>query len=98
MSVSPRSGLAKDSGASVNPKGFRLPLAGIVTPRAIRQRHPRRWGELSMIQSEQQARWRVASPHHRKFRVDRLNLIGLSLRVTAGALLSAVVWIHLHLW
>jgi hypothetical protein len=51
-----------------------------------------------MFKSELQAGWRVASPHHTKFRVDRLNLIGLSLRVAAVALLSEVIWIHLHLW
>ena len=51
-----------------------------------------------MFKSGLQAGWRVASPHHRKFGVDRLNLIGLSLRVAAVALLSAVIWMHLHLW
>ena len=40
----------------------------------------------------------VASPHHRKFALGRLDIFGLSLRVAAAALLGGVAWIHVHLW
>ena len=42
--------------------------------------------------------WRLASLRHRKFRPSRLEVVGLSVRLAAVALLSGVIWIHLHLW
>jgi hypothetical protein len=40
----------------------------------------------------------LASPHHRKTGRSWLDLLALSLRLTAVALLSGIIWIHLHLW
>ncbi len=44
--------------------------------------------------------WRVASPRHRKvrWRGDWVEILTLVLRLVAVGLLSAVGWIHLHLW
>jgi len=42
--------------------------------------------------------WRLASPHHRKFGLHPLDIVGLAFRVAAIALLSGVIWIHLNLW
>jgi hypothetical protein len=44
--------------------------------------------------------WRVASPRHRKthLRGDIAEVLALILRLVSIGLLSAVGWIHLHLW
>jgi hypothetical protein len=44
--------------------------------------------------------WRVASPRHRKvhLRGDWVEILALVLRLVGVGLLSAVGWIHLHLW
>src|ERR1700747_3070758 len=43
---------------------------------------------------------RAVSPHHRKtdLRGDRAEVLALLLRLVAVGLLSAVGWVHLHLW
>jgi hypothetical protein len=43
---------------------------------------------------------RAASPRHRrvKFRRDRMEIPLLSLRLACVGLLSALGWVHLHLW
>jgi hypothetical protein len=43
---------------------------------------------------------RVVSPHHRRtnLRGDRVEVVGLLLRLVAVGLLGAVGWVHLHLW
>jgi hypothetical protein len=44
--------------------------------------------------------WRTVSPHHRKadLRGDGVEVLALLLRLVATGLLSAVGWVHLHLW
>jgi hypothetical protein len=44
--------------------------------------------------------WRVVSPRHRKvhLRSDWVEILALVLRLVGVGLLSAVGWIHLHLW
>jgi hypothetical protein len=44
--------------------------------------------------------WRAVSPRHRKTNVrsDRVEVLALLLRIVAVGLLSAVGWVHLHLW
>jgi hypothetical protein len=46
------------------------------------------------------AAWRAVSPHHRRtdLRGDRVEVLGLLLRLVAVGLLGAVGWVHLHLW
>jgi hypothetical protein len=44
--------------------------------------------------------WRAASPRHRRvhFRRDRVEIPLLFLRLASVGLLSALGWVHLHLW
>jgi hypothetical protein len=44
--------------------------------------------------------WRVVSAHHRKaaLRGDGVEVVALLLRLAAVGLLSAVAWVHLHVW
>src|ERR1700734_2990547 len=44
--------------------------------------------------------WRAVSPRHRKtnLRGDGVEVLALLLRLVAVGLLSAVGWVHLHLW
>jgi hypothetical protein len=44
--------------------------------------------------------WRAASPRHRRvyLRSDWVEVLVLSLRLVSVGLLSAVGWVHLHLW
>lgn len=51
-----------------------------------------------MITPARHPRWQLASAHHRRFRSSALELSALLLRLVAVALLSGVVWIHIHLW
>lgn len=51
-----------------------------------------------MMKPARHPRWTLASQHPRPFQLDRLELSGLFLRLTAVGLLSRVIWIHLHLW
>lgn len=51
-----------------------------------------------MITPAQHPRWHLVSPQHRRFRPRAFELSGLLLRLGAVALMSGVIWIHLHLW